>query len=362
MRILQVDSARTWRGGQNQVLLTAQGMKLRGNNVAIAACRDGVLESRSRTAGIDTGSVAFHGDLSPAAIFGLVREIRLRKPDIVHAHDAHALSAAMIAVRIAGAGALVAARRVDFSLRGVYSRFKYGQARRIIAASRAIASVLLRDGIPPERVRVVYEGVPDRQPVAGGRALLRGLGVPDNSFVIGNVAALTDHKDHVTLIEAARLVLKHRADVCFVIAGEGECRPILEQRLKESHLEDKVLLLGFRNDIDVILPACTLFCLSSHMEGLGTSLLDAMAFGLPIVATKAGGIPEAVEHGVTGLVVPVREPICLAEALLELLGDVERRNAMGKAGRASFEQHFVVDRMVENTLKVYEELVQNSPT
>jgi glycosyltransferase involved in cell wall biosynthesis len=92
------------------------------------------------------------------------------------------------------------------------------------------------------------------------------------------------------------------------------------------------------------------------MEGLGTSLLDAMAFGLPIVATKAGGIPEAVEDGVTGRVVPARNPSRLAEALLELLEDAERRTAMGKAGRAAFEQRFIVDRMVENTLKVCEEL------
>jgi len=153
------------------------------------------------------------------------------------------------------------------------------------------------------------------------------------------------------------MVLKRRNDVRFIIAGEGECRPVLEQRLRETGLDGKVLLLGFREDIDVLLPAFTLFCLSSHMEGLGTSLLDAMAFGLPIVATKAGGIPEAVEDGVTGRIVPARDPSRLAEALIELLEDSERRATMGRAGRAAFEQRFIVDRMVENTLNVYGELI-----
>ena len=357
MRILHVDSARTWRGGQNQVLLTAQGMRRLGHEVTVAVCRGGALETRARVVGLETCSVAFHGDLSPTAILGLASELRARRPDIVHAHDPHALSAALFAIRIARTGILVAERRVDFALRGAFSRFKYRQARRIIAASRAIAAVLQNNGISKERIRVVYEGVRDRDPKAGGRELLYGLGVPKDSPVVGNIAALTDHKDHLTLIEAAGIVLKRRNDVRFVIAGEGECRPILEQRLHTTALDDKVLLLGFRDDIDVLLPAFTIFCLSSHMEGLGTSLLDAMAFGLPIVATKAGGIPEAVEDGVTGRVVPVRDPHRLAEALLDLLENPERRSAMGKAGRASFEQRFVVDRMVESTLGVYRELI-----
>lgn len=289
MRILHVDSARTWRGGQNQVLLTAQGMKLRGHDVALAACRGGLLETRAGETGIETCPIAFHGDISPAAVFGLTRALRSLRPEIVHAHDAHALSSALLALRIARTGIPVAARRVDFPLRGAFSRLKYRQARRIIAASGAIASVLERAGISPERIRVVYEGVRDRAPKAGGRELLHRLGVPENALVVGNIAALTDHKDHLTLIEAAAIVLKRRNDVRFVIAGEGELRPVLERHLRETGLESQVFLLGFRSDIDALLPAFTLFCLSSHMEGLGTSLLDAMAFGLPIVATRAGG-------------------------------------------------------------------------
>ncbi len=357
MRVIHVDSARTWRGGQNQVLLTAQGMRALGHEVTVAACRGGVLESRARAAGLDVCPLAFHGDLSPASAAGLVRLIRDFGPDIVHAHDAHALGSALLATRIARRGTLVAARRVDFRLRGCLSRFKYRQARRILAASRAIAGVLERDGFGPECVRVVYEGVADREPPPGGAEALRDLGIPEGAPVVGNVAALTDHKDHATLIEAAARVVARRGDVRFVIAGEGECRPALERRLRETGLADRVLLLGFRDDIDALLPAFALFCLSSHMEGLGTSLLDAMARGLAIVATNAGGIPEAVEHGVSGLIVPARDPARLAGALIELLEDPSRRAAMGAAGRSLFERRFSADRMVENTLRIYGELV-----
>jgi glycosyltransferase involved in cell wall biosynthesis len=103
------------------------------------------------------------------------------------------------------------------------------------------------------------------------------------------------------------------------------------------------------------MPAFTLFCLSSHSEGLGTSLLDAMNFGRAIVATAAGGMPEAVEDGVTGRIVPVRNPEALAGALVEVLTDEARREAMGRAGRCRFEERFTADRMVEETIRVYGE-------
>ncbi len=199
----------------------------------------------------------------------------------------------------------------------------------------------------------MYEGVPDREPPAGGDEALRALGVPEGAPVVGNVAALTGHKDHATLLDAAQVVLRRRPDVRFVIAGEGPLRGELESRAREQGLEGRVIFAGFRRDVDRLLPAFSVFCLSSHLEGLGTSLLDAMAFGRPVVATAAGGIPEAVEDGVTGIVVPVRNPVALGQALLDVLGDAGLRRRLGSAGRARFLERFTADRMVEETLDVY---------
>jgi glycosyltransferase involved in cell wall biosynthesis len=149
-------------------------------------------------------------------------------------------------------------------------------------------------------------------------------------------------------------VLRRRPDVRFVIVGDGPLRRELEARIGEQGLGGRVVLAGFRSDVDRLLPAFSVFCLSSHLEGLGTSLLDAMAFGLPVVATAAGGIPEAVEHGVTGLVVPVRRADALGQALLEVLDDGDLRRRLGAAGRARFLERFTADRMVEETLRVYQ--------
>ncbi len=354
MRVVHVDTAATWRGGQNQVLLTAGGQAARGHDVLLACRRGGVLEARARQAGIPVCPLPFHGDLWPPAVRGLARVLRETRPEVLQLHDPHAVGSGAFAARLAGGVPTIATRRVDFPLRGPLSRWKYRSCGRVIAVSRAIASVLEADGFPSERVSLVYEGVPDRPAAPGGREALLAIGIPARAPVVGNVAALTGHKDHATLLEAAPIVLRRRPDARFVIVGEGPLRRELEARAREGGLEGRVVFAGFRSDVDRLLPAFDVFCLSSHLEGLGTSLLDAMAFGVPVVATAAGGIPEAVEHGATGLVVPVRSPVALAQALLEVLEDPERRRRLGAAGRQRFLQRFTADRMVEETLRVYE--------
>ena len=347
---LHIDTARTWRGGQNQVLLTAEGMAARGHDVLVACRKGGVLEQRARDAGLAVRPLALRGDLSPAAILALRRTLRDFRPDVVQLHDPHAVSAGLFAGR--GGARRIATRRVDFHLRRALSRHKYAACDRVIAVSRAIATILKEDGLQPERIRLVYEGVRSREPQPGGMEALAALGIPKGAPVIGNVAALTDHKDHATLLEAAALVKHTVPEARLLIVGDGELRQTLENRARELGVADHVVFAGFRSDLDALIPAFAVFCLSSHKEGLGTSLLDAMNFGRPIVATAAGGIPEAIEDGVTGRVVPIRDAAALAAALGDLLADPARAAGMGAAGRRRFEERFTAERMVEATLQV----------
>jgi glycosyltransferase involved in cell wall biosynthesis len=351
VKILHVDTAAGWRGGQNQVLLTARGMAARGHQVTLACRGDGILEDSARSAGLDVHAFPFRGDWSPSATLGLARLARRDPPDVVHAHDPHALAA----VLVVGAPR-VGSRRVDFALQGRASRWKYSRCERIIAVSDAVAAVLRRDGVAPDRVRVVYEGVPDRRPEPGGRAMLESLGVPMTALVVGSVAALADHKDHKTLLSSAAEVTARVPAAHFVIVGDGERKADLHAQAAALGLQGRVFFTGFRQDLDRLIPAFDVFCLSSKMEGLGTSLLDAMCFARPVVATAAGGIPEAVEDGVTGRVVPVQDPAALAAALVAVLLDRSERERLGTAGRRRFEARFSADRMVDATLAVYGEL------
>ena len=356
MRVVHVDSASGWRGGQNQVLLTAQGMAARGHEVVLACQRGGVLESRARAAGIDVRPLVFRGDLWPAAAWGLAGLMRRLAADAAQLHDPHALSAGLLARALGALTPFVATRRVDFPVKSALSRAKYRRAARVIAVSRAIADVLEAGGLERDAVRIVYEGVKDRAAQPGGREALRELGIPDDALVVGNVAALTDHKDHETLLAAAAAVVARVPAARFAIVGDGELRGPLEARARALGLGDRCVFAGFRTDLDRLLPAFDVFCLSSHMEGLGTSLLDAMAFGRPVVATAAGGIPEAVSDGVTGRVVPVRDAEALAGALTDVLQDGARRAAFGAAGRERFRERFTADLMVERTLDVLREV------
>ncbi len=354
--VLHVDTAASWRGGQNQVLLTARGMAARGVATLVACRGGGELHARVRSEGLAARPLAFRGDLWPPAVVALARLLRRERPSALLLHDPHAVSAGLLAARLVAPGPFrVAVRRVDFPLRSPFSRRKYAACERVIVVSRAIGHVVERGGIAPERLRLVYEGVPDRAPQAGGRQALAELGIPAGAPVVGNVAALTAHKDHATLVEAMALLRVLVPEARLVIAGDGELRPALEARVRERRLGDRIAFAGFRGDLDRLLPAFSVFCLSSRLEGLGTSLLDAMAFGLPVVATAAGGIPEAVEDGVSGRLVPPGDPAALADALAAVLQDEAGRRALGSEGRRRFLERFTTERMVEDTLAVLRE-------
>ena len=356
MRIVHVESAFEWRGSQSQVLLTAVGMARRGHAVGIA-CRSGSrLEARAKAAGLTVCPLPFGADLAPRAVFGLAGLLRVENPDVVHAHDPHATATALFAVRLVRGARLVASRRVHLPLRGWLSRRKYGACDRLVAGSSAVARVLSEAGLPASRIRLVYEGVPDRPPQPGGRTALLALGIPEHAPVIGNVAALTPHKGHSTLLAAMPKVLATAPEARLVVVGEGKLRRQLEDEVRGRGLSGRCVFTGFRADLDRLIPAFAVLCLTSSTEALGSSLLDAMSFGRAIVATATGGIPEAVRHGETGILVPVGDSDGLASALADLISHPGRREAMGRAGRRRFERQFMADRMVEETLGVYEGL------
>jgi glycosyltransferase involved in cell wall biosynthesis len=213
------------------------------------------------------------------------------------------------------------------------------------------------DGVPAERTVTVHEGIDvDHVAAAPPVNVHEAFWLPHQAPVVGNVAALVPHKGQRYLVDAAHLVVQHVPDARFIILGEGELREHLEKQVHEHHLEKHVLLPGFRTDVLGCIKGFDLFVMSSVTEGLGTSLLDAMACGRPIVATRAGGIPEIVEDDVNGTLVPPRDAASLAAAIVRALKDDGWRRRMGEAGLARVRERFTVDRMVEQTAAVYKRL------
>jgi glycosyltransferase involved in cell wall biosynthesis len=355
---LHVDTARTWRGGQNQVLLTVNGLRALGHRASLVAHPDGELRRRAAE-GLDLIPIAPRTEMDLSAAWRLARVVKRLRPDIVHAHDAHGTAMAALALSMSTSTptpALIVSRRVDFHLRrNSFSRWKHSRVDCFIAASEAIRTMLIADDVAPERVETVHEGIDLEHVLAAPPVNVHeAFWLPHHAPVVGHVGALVPHKGQRHLIEAAHLVVQEIPDTRFLILGEGELRETLERQIREYHLEKHILLPGFRTDVLGCMKAFDLFAMSSLTEGLGTSILDAMACSRAVVATCAGGIPEIVEDGQTGFLVRPHDHVALARNVVRLLNATDLRQEMGKAGLARVARLFTVDRMVAGTAAVYE--------
>lgn len=359
---LHVDTARTWRGGQAQVLMTVLGLRELGHRAALVAHPDGVLRQRA-SEGHDLILLAPRSEMDLGAAWKLSRVIRQMSPDIIHAHDSHAVAMAASALSMASprpCPPLVMSRRVDFHIRkNALSRWKYHQVDRFLCASDAIRRMLIDDGVAPERTAVVHDGVDlARLSAVPPASIHEAFWLPHHAPVVANAAALVPHKGQRHLVEAAKIVVQDVPDARFVIFGEGELRESLERQIRSHALEKHVLLAGFRADVLSLCKTIDLFVMSSITEGLGSAVLEAMACRRAVVGTEAGGIPEAIVHGETGLLVPPRDDAAMADAIVRLLRDPAMRTKFGEAGYRRVDEHFSAERMVRRVLGVYEDVVR----
>jgi glycosyltransferase involved in cell wall biosynthesis len=228
----------------------------------------------------------------------------------------------------------------------------------VIAVSHAVARIVAEAGIPRERIHVVPDGVDlSRRVVPASREILESLGIAPDAPLVVQVAALVPHKDPLTFVRAMAVVRHHVPRVRALMVGDGPLRAAAAAEITRLGLDHIVLLTGFRRDADELLAAARVATLSSAEEGMGSVLLDAMAFGVPLAATRAGGIPEVVEHGTTGLLSPPGDGAALAEHILRLLSNRELAASMSARARARVAD-FSVERMVDRTVDVYASVIR----
>ena len=249
---------------------------------------------------------------------------------------------------------------MDFApRRDLVSRYKYRRGvDGYVAISRAVMAVLLAAGVPASRIRIVHSGVPPPAvPPDARRELRRELKIGEGAPVLGLVASLSDHKGHRYLLEAMPAVISAFPLAVLLLVGDGELREDLEARAEALGLAGgAVRFLGHRSDVPRILGALDLFVMSSHLEGLCTSIIDAMLAGVPVVATRAGGIPELVDDGATGLLADVRSPESLASQMIRALADSGLRSRLAANAEEVARRRLTADAMVDGTLAAYREL------
>lgn len=352
MNILHIDTETGFRGGELQVVLLMEGLKARGHNNFLVAPENSPLTKKANSFAEAVFPISTRRIFDIFNIFKICRFIDFSQADVLHLHTSHSLLIGGLAGRIKDAP-VVFTKRVDFPIKG---RFKYNRLTdKIIAISKAVKGVLNKAGIEEDKITVVHSGIDTEKfdGVQKAEHLFREFNIPKKNLVIGTIAHLTDHKGHIYLLQAIPKILKEIPNCFFLFVGGGELKELLVEKARILGVKDKVIFTGFREDIPKILSILDLFVLPSHLEGLCTSLMDALYMQVPIVATTAGGIPEVISNGKTGLLVPPKDPVALAEAVVELMKDEDKKKAFAKRGKKKISEKFTASKMVEGVEKVY---------
>lgn len=305
------------------------------------------LATRLGSAGVAVRAAPWKAGLDPRVLWPILRELRHR-PAVLHAHDAHALALAALCGGLTGAP-LVVTRRVTFALR---RRFLWRRARCIIAISNAVRDVLLVEGVRADRLTVIPSAVDLRdisavQPVG----LRQRLGIPESGQLAVTLGSLTPEKDHPTLVSAAALLVRDLPALHWVIVGEGPLEARLKRQIAERGVGARFHVLGALADPHGVLAESDVFVLTSISEGLGSSALAAMALGVPVVATRVGGLAELLDQG-AGVLVPPSDSGAVAAAVYRVLTDAALRQELTRAARLQIGK-FSVDAMAEQVLSVY---------
>ena len=364
MKILHINTERTWRGGEQQTLYLLRSLKDRQINCHLACQPDSPMAARAAAAGVVVFPVVMKGEADLVAALRLNRLIRAHRYDILHSHTSHAHTLAFIASIGCNTCRLVT-RRVDFSifrnrffrLNGIKYRY---MADCYIAISEKIKEVMVADGITADRIFVVHSGIDLTRFAGAAHDYLRPEFQlrPDQPVVI-NVAHLAGHKGQQFLIRAIPHVLEAIPGVRFFIIGEGELMAELQALAASLGIDQSLAFTGFRQDVGAFYHIADLFVMSSVQEGLGTAVLDALALGKPVVATDAGGIPEIIKDGATGCLVEAASPRALARGIIQMLAHKDKAQQMARRGQALVKEQFSIDAMVENNLAVYRRILES---
>lgn len=362
MRIVHVLHSHGYGGAESHVMMTMQGQRAAGHAVMFAGPLDSWLGKACAEAGIEAVHIPMHGLYDPWSHWQMRRLVQRWQPDIVHGH---LIRGAAYAGR---AGHMQRKPLAVCTAHATTAATHMQRCARIIAVSEAVKRNLVAAGYAAERIRVVHNGVPDGpwqgtpDELAVQRvALRRELGIPDGVFAVAHAGRFVRDKGQDLLVQA---MLQTQGDaqagVHLYLMGDPhtEFGTQLQHTLQavrdtDARVPERIHLLGYRQDVQRLLPAFDMFALASRREAISLSVIEAFAAHLPVVATAVGGVPEIVLHEDTGLLVPTEDAAALGQAMARLHGDADLAARLAASGRQRFEQHLTAERMVARTLDVY---------
>lgn len=363
LKILHLDTGKELRGGQQQILMLAGELQKRGHGQMIV-CREGSpLEALAPREGIPALGLPLDGVRGMFSISKLRRALRSEKFQIIHAHDGRGQTLSWLA----SAGipvCRIASRRVTFIPRGrTVHRLKYSRTcHGVIAVSGFIRKLLIQSGISESKIAVIPDGIhfPEELPDAGEKAQIRAhFQLDEGDFVIGHAGAFTPEKGQEIALQAFKLLEPRLPQARLLLAGEGPMLSTLQKRWSPQQRENKIRFLGYVDGLSSFMNCLDLFIMPSLSEGLGSAALVAMAHGAPVVASRAGGLPEIVDEGTTGWLAEPGSAVSLAEKIVAAAAD---RNHLKKAGLAARDKArgFTSDIMAARVEEFYKSVMKRS--
>ena len=359
LKICQITNSGGWTGGINQMFLMSREFQKMGHKVTVVSPPKSILSEKIKPFSIPHYPVKMKADGDLPAMIKLALFLRRKKFDVVHSNHSRAHSIALAASAIAGVAAYVVTRRVMFPLRRhPFSKLKY-KSKRIdayIAVSENIKKILADYGIPPKKIRVIPDACNIDFVKTGKPGKLRKeFSIPEENFIITTVANYSYRRGHQYLLLAAKKIKKEMKNATFFIAGSGT--ETLKDFCKKQNISDFVILAGFRKDVPDILASSDCFVLPTLSEGMGGCLLEAMAAGVPVVATDVGGIPDIIKDGFNGFLVQPRNPDAIARAVIKIARDAELRRKFSEKGK-KFVQNFSIENSAKKIIALYEEILK----
>lgn len=358
MRILFINSIRMFGGGEVWMLRTLQALQARGHQVWLCCRPATALAARAAEQGIPLKLLSFRSDFDPLQIWQLARWMKRHHCDVVLTNMDKELRLGGLAARLAGVPAIIPRRGIDYPLKNRWRyRFAYNVlATHLLANSQATKAALLRNApwLAADRISVIYNGIDPAEFVAtDGTELRQQWNLPAGAPVLGFVGQLDERKGIAVLLAAFAKILPQVPAARLVLVGEGPLRAMIENQIRQQGWQNHVHVAGFVDNIPAVMAAIDVLALPSFWEGFGLVLIEAMAAGKPVITTNLSSMPEIVEHGRTGFLIPPGEAGALAACACELLQNEGRRRALGAAARQRVAEKFTHAAMLQKLEELF---------
>lgn len=362
MKVLHVSTPMSWRGGEQQAAYLAGALKEMQVEVSVMTPLHSALSYRMQEDGIDIINYKSRGVLDLSLAKRIAKVCAHEKFDLIHTHDSHAHSAAVLSAAVFGnKSPVVVSRRVDFAVSSnLFSKWKYNHAsiKKIVCVSEMILQITKPAIVDAEKLCVVHSGINTSQYDFNltENILKKELNLPEDALLVGNLSALADHKDFPTFLKTAKALVEEDERIHIVIGGSGAEESMIRSFIREHQLDSRIHLLGFRKDVAQVMKSLDVFLITSKTEGLGTIVLEAFAAEIPVVATRAGGIPELVNDEATGLLCEIGDVDGLKTAVKRILTDHEFKATLIHNAKIKV-QDFSFQATAKKTFQIYQEIL-----